>query len=210
MPEEPLQSCTWEAEAGQDQPQPTELIEHVSLILALKSQRFRVCLWIKEHLPDNMHFMWVTSFREQLHSIFVSNPNQMFKPFCDCTIILFYEATQTSFNKIWTPLCIFNLLTKPQKPSPQTRQGEAIGQQSSGENTFAEKTPLPTWTGAEMLPALRLCYCRIINQAGAAEEAEAAHSYLLSIALTWGGRCEEKSLSPQHDTDPNTTRSRCT
>lgn len=39
-----LSGATAEAEAGQkDQPQPTELIEHLSLILALKSQRFRVC-----------------------------------------------------------------------------------------------------------------------------------------------------------------------
>lgn len=39
-----LSGATAEPEAGQkDQPQLTELIEHLALILALKSQRFRVC-----------------------------------------------------------------------------------------------------------------------------------------------------------------------
>lgn len=128
----------------------------------------------------------------------------MFKPFCDCTIILFYEATQTSLNKIWMPLCIFYLLTKKiqkeAKPLNMTERsnGRRITRwkQLCWENT--------TSTGAEMLPALLLCFCRIIKQAGAAEEAEAAHSYQLSH--TWGGH----SLCPQQDTNPNTKRSCCT
>lgn len=67
-----LQSCTLKAEAGHNSsPQTIGLIEHVSLILLLKSQRYRMCWRIKEHLPDNIHFVCELQVLESNYTAFL-------------------------------------------------------------------------------------------------------------------------------------------
>lgn len=101
----------------------------------------------------------------------------MFKPFCDCTIILFYEATQTSFNKIWMPLCIFSLLAKNTEAKPPNMTGRSNGKRiNKVKTTLLGKHHRPP----QQEQRCSQLSCFVIAGLLSRQEAEAAHSYQLS------------------------------